>query len=175
MGTWTDNFVDYVEDLFQESSEKADWSGKNSTRARLKGAEMIAVAIYDWKKENPNEPVRLIGHSHGGNVAIMVANLLAEKEIEVVTLITIATPVREYVLTTDVGEFIHVYNEHDSVQRNGGPFPSIKTKSRTFEEATNVQVILEEKRRKNLYMISNHSIMHSNTEIWNKYIVPKLK
>lgn len=86
----------YVEKLFQESSEKLVWSGGNSTDARSEAAANFVTRVFEWHKENPDDPIRLVGHSHGGNVAILLANLLAEKGMEVETLITIATPVREY-------------------------------------------------------------------------------
>ncbi|QDS38133.1 hypothetical protein [Brevibacillus brevis] len=65
--------------------------------------------------------MRLIGHSHGGNVSILAANVLEHEGIQVETLVTIATPVREleYYLEYPVGQHLHVYNERDAVQVNG--------------------------------------------------------
>ncbi|RXZ81566.1 hypothetical protein EBB07_14700 [Paenibacillaceae bacterium] len=56
--------------------------------------------IYDWHVAHPEEPIRLVGHSHGGNVAIMITNMLAKRGMDIETLITIETPVREYQLET---------------------------------------------------------------------------
>lgn len=43
-----------------------------------------------------------------------LVNLLAEKGMYVETLITIATPVREYKLETKVGQHIQMNNNRDS-------------------------------------------------------------
>ncbi|UHA71890.1 RHS repeat domain-containing protein [Paenibacillus sp. 481] len=175
--TWKPDFIDYVEELFEESSEAVVWSGGNTTGAREEAAEDLTNQIYDWHIDNPTEPIRLIGHSHGGNVAIMIANKLAERDMSVETLITIATPVREYKLETKVGQHIHVYNNYDLVQRNGGSVNKSMKAKRTFKGAQNVEVILPPERRKRIkdgLGISNHSIMHSNKQIWREYIQPLL-
>ncbi|KOP65496.1 hypothetical protein AMS62_09710 [Bacillus sp. FJAT-18019] len=189
-GTWSnpekswgkdDSFDKYVEGLFNESSERLEWSGGNSTGARSETAEEIFKKVYEWRLENPNDPIRLVGHSHGGNVAIMVANLLAEKGMEVETLITIATPVREYQLdkNTSVVQHIHLYNNIDLIQANGGSaWLGGYTLTREFYGAENVRVTDAEKPgvfSPNGGPIDAHSSMHSNIKIWKKYIEPKLK
>lgn len=113
--TWTTDFIDYIGNLYSEDVATHRWSGGNNKSARSEGAEALAEEITMWRKENPDEPIRLVGHSHGGNVAIMVANLLGEEDIKVETLVTIATPVRGYQLKQEVGQHLHVYNERDGV------------------------------------------------------------
>ncbi|WP_028592988.1 RHS repeat-associated core domain-containing protein [Paenibacillus assamensis] len=179
--TWTSNFVKYVEKLFNEKSEKLIWSGDNNIDARSEAAEGFVTQIYDWHKKHPNDPIRLIGHSHGGNVAIMLSNLLAEKGLEVETLITIATPVREYTLdkNTSVGQHIHLYNNTDQVQSNGGSVWLLgATLSRKFKGAENVRA--KDAEQPGVFSpkggpIDSHSSMHSNINIWKKYIEPILK
>ncbi|MBG9587208.1 RHS repeat-associated core domain-containing protein [Cytobacillus firmus] len=180
--TWSDDLVDYAENLFKEDSDTLEWSGDNTNGARTDAAEAFVNEVYAWHLENPNEPIRLVGHSHGGNVGIMLANLLAKKGMKVETLITIATPVREYELETEVGQHINVYHGKDDVQRLlGGPLSSLgRTFTRQFEGADNVQVrfgfIMET-------LISNfevmrihvHTMMHSNVDVWEKYIEPVLE
>ncbi|MNW53657.1 hypothetical protein D3C74_312230 [compost metagenome] len=108
----------------------------------------------------------------------MLANLLAEK---VETLITIATPVRGYKLdkNTSVGQHIHLYNKKDQVQVNGGSaWLLASTITRKFKGAENVRAKDAEKPgvfSPNGGPIDSHSSMHSNIDIWNKYIKPKLK
>ena len=171
--TWTDDFVTYVEKLFNESSDKLKWSGGNSKGARSKAAEVFMTKVYEWHKKNPNDPIRLVGHSHGGNVAILVANLLAEKGMKVETLITVATPVREYKLNTVVGQHIQMYNNRDIIQSDMGGrwWLAGFTFTRKFKGADNVNA----KDGDTGNSKTSHSSMHSNVDIWKKYIEPILR
>ena len=171
--TWTPEFRKYVEELFNESSETLDWLGKNTKRNRSESAEAMFDKIYKWHKENPDEPIRLVGHSHGGSIAIMVSNMLAEKEKKVDTLITVATPVREYKLETEVGQHIQVYNNRDSVQMDmaGRMWLLGMAITRAFANAENVRAKDGETGTK----VQAHSTMHSNPDIWEKYVEPILK
>ncbi|SEG78766.1 RHS repeat-associated core domain-containing protein [Paenibacillus sp. UNC499MF] len=171
--TWTSEFVDYVRKLFNEPVKEENWTGENNTKARSEAAQDIFNDIYQWHLDNPYEPIRLVAHSHGGNVGIMITNLLAEKDVKVDTLITIATPVREYKLETEVGQHIQVYNKYDGVQNHGGSLPGGGAAyDREFKGAENVEVKLS------LWYyfrpIQSHSVMHTNIDIWKKYIVPIL-
>ncbi|WP_374021043.1 thioesterase domain-containing protein [Paenibacillus thiaminolyticus] len=163
----------YVEGLFNESSKKLEWTGKNSKGARSDAAEDFVNTVYEWHSKNPDEPIRLVGHSHGGNVAIMLANLLEKKGTKVETLITIATPVREYKLKTEVGQHTHMYNNRDIVQGDmgGSWWWAGSTFTRKFKGADNVRAKDGETGTK----IQAHSTMHSNVDIWKKYIEPILK
>ncbi len=51
-----------------------NWSGGNSDEERHKAALGLAIHILATRKGD--EPITLIGHSHGGNVAIEAANIL---------------------------------------------------------------------------------------------------
>ncbi|WP_440115587.1 RHS repeat-associated core domain-containing protein [Paenibacillus sp. QZ-Y1] len=171
--TWTPDFVKYVEGLFNESSKALEWTGKNSKGARSDAAEDLVKTVYEWHSKNPDEPIRLVGHSHGGNVAIMLANLLEKKGMKVETLITVATPVREYKLKTKVGQHIHMYNNRDSVQgeMGGSWWWAGSSFTRKFKGADNVRAKDGEIGTK----IQAHSTMHSNVDVWKKYIEPILK
>lgn len=165
--TWKSDFKKYVGELFNNEVVKApDWSGKNNPGARKDGAQKVYNKIIEYHEEHPDEPIRLVGHSHGGNVAILVTNMLAKKDIKVETLITIATPVREYQLDegVTVGQRIQVYNKFDSIQVLGG------SSTRTFDDATNIKVtgITHD-------IIKSHSAMHSKVKIWKKFIAPNIK
>ena len=105
-------FIKYVGKLFSESFFSPRWTGGNNEEARSIAANDIFANIIDWHKKNPDEPIRLVGHSHGGNVAIMVANKLSDAGINVTNLITIATPDRGYLLDNDtkVDQHLQVYN-----------------------------------------------------------------
>lgn len=49
--------------------EELNWSGSNSTRARLSAARRLRERILQLRAENPHAQLFAICHSHGGNVA----------------------------------------------------------------------------------------------------------
>lgn len=112
-----------------------------------------------------------MGHSHGGNVSIMATNMLAKRGVHVDTLITIATPVREYRLKTKVGQHINVYNHNDIIQVNGG-FWGLGEAKRKYPGAENVEVKLSPYYFK--HPIEAHSVMHNNPNILDKYVKPRV-
>jgi hypothetical protein len=176
--SWTrqdSKFISYVEGIFNEEVSEYNWSGGNNQKARLTAAQKLADIIYEWSLENPDEPVRITGHSHGGNVGIMAINILAKKGVKVETLITIATPVRGYKLEKDtqLGQHIHLYNTADEVQVNGGNAWLLGAAGREFKNAENVKVKLSFWRE--FRPINSHSIMHGNMKVWKQYIEPRLK
>lgn len=137
------------------------WIGGNSESARKVAAEDIINLIVK-KKKNPDKPIRLIDHSHGGNVAILLTNLLEEKGMEVDTLITIATPVREYKLKTKAGQHIQMYNNRDSVQMDmGGMWLIFSPTTRKFKSAENVRAKDAEKSGTKIQV---HLEMHSRRD-----------
>lgn len=59
------------------------------------------------------------------------------------------------------------------VHYNGGALKEALEAERLFlGQAVNVEVKLPWYRKVTTYHISNHSYMHSNIKIWNKYIKP---
>lgn len=71
-----------------------NWNGKNTYAARHKAAEKLVKHILDTKANN-GQPITLIGHSHGGNVAIEAANSLIEKHgmsPDQINIVAINTP-----------------------------------------------------------------------------------
>jgi len=168
--TWTDDFKTDVGGIFNQPVHTPDWSGKNSNGARQNAAQDIANSIINQYDRNNPTPIHLAGHSHGGNVAILVSNLLEKEGIRVDTLVTIGTPVREYQLNyittigppgssplTNVKQHINVYNRGDGVQVIGGSIWKGGEAGRTFLDAINVEVI-PEKMYKRIY---NHSFMYA--------------
>ncbi len=102
------------------------------------------------------------------------------------TLVTIATPVREYQLEKGVvvGQHINVYNNSDQVQVRGGPVTkhiaaiyfngllgALQTSAkRTFN---NTKTNINAKNAGQWYNpIESHSSMHSNIDIWKEHIAP---
>lgn len=68
------------------------WTGENSDSGRESRAKQLVE--YVLKNRKPGEPISLVGHSHGGNVAIEAANILVRdhkiqpNEINIVALNT---------------------------------------------------------------------------------------
>jgi RHS repeat-associated protein len=95
------------------------WSGNNTNRARRKAAKDLANHII--KNRDPNQPLTVVGHSHGGNVGVLAANILKKKGVQVDNIITINTPVREYQLDEGAAtRHVNIYQEWDPVQAGGG-------------------------------------------------------
>jgi pimeloyl-ACP methyl ester carboxylesterase len=95
------------------------WSGNNTSQARIKAGSDLANFII--KNRDPKQPLNIIGHSHGGNVAIMAANELKKDGIQVDNIITINTPSREYQLDQGAARnHIQIYQDLDPVQGNAG-------------------------------------------------------
>ena len=63
------------------------WSGNNTHRARMDAGAHLARLI---ERDNPGQRIHLIGHSHGGNVALVGVNNLPEQRVE--SLIALANP-----------------------------------------------------------------------------------
>jgi carboxylesterase len=63
------------------------WSGENTHQARLDAGAQLARAI---EKEDRTRRVHIIGHSHGGNVALVAANHLSARKIE--SVVVLANP-----------------------------------------------------------------------------------
>ena len=132
--------------------------------------------------EHPDEPIRFVGHSHGGNIGILLANMLHSDGIKTETLITIATPVRnEYQLKNGaVNQHINVYNDGDNTQLLGGSSFLLIGAKRTFKGATNIKVPTANKffgypsPMPFAAFGDNHSYMHNNIALWNAYIAPQI-
>jgi len=67
------------------------WSGRNSHRARLHAAEALAKQLGETFSEHPEAEHHLIGHSHGGNVALYV---LRDPRVcgRIASIVCLATP-----------------------------------------------------------------------------------
>jgi len=104
------------------------WSGANSSSARLSAARALARFVKHYKFK-AGEQLNLVGFSHGGNVAITAINLGLGRAVD--NLVTLGAPVRpDYQLTLPafVKNGVALYDPHDRVQSNGGGrvvFPAI--------------------------------------------------
>lgn len=146
------------------SNFKFEWSGGNYASMRTNAAKQLIEYIQTVRSENnisKDEPVTLVGHSHGGNVSIEAINMMADmEEFEGITinLMTINTPVRpDYQLSEKAQSRVthfNIYDEKDFVQISGGAsmivFPDNESNAmgtgefgragRKFNNATNINV-----------------------------------
>ncbi|MDL2297213.1 hypothetical protein LJC37_04580 [Bacteroidales bacterium OttesenSCG-928-E04] len=134
MKTWKDMAGIYAGTKKAFNDDRAtnnfNWGGGNYSQCRTTAAKELITHIMEERTSagvDANEPITLVGHSHGGNVAIEAINMMVEMPefdgIEI-NLLTLNTPVRDdYQLSEKAAErtnHVNVYNEKDVVQKSGG-------------------------------------------------------
>ena len=92
-----------------------------------------------------DEPITIAGHSHGGNVGIIAANIMSSMSIfngRTINILTINTPVREYQRSESLinqGKHINIYDPNDPVQVSGNyDTPSMKDMRTDFDGSMNL-------------------------------------
>lgn len=68
------------------------WDGANSIVSRNKAAAGLARELERLAIQHPNDPIVIVAHSHGGNVALRAAHIAGKPSIENLRVITITTP-----------------------------------------------------------------------------------
>ncbi len=163
------------------------WSGYNTNKARRKAAIQLADHIMKNRDPYQSQPITLVGHSHGGNVSVMAANILKKRGVQVNYVITINTPVREYQLDAGAADkHVNIYQHYDPIQGNGGnkinipdkvivlptgaviptsfegsvkPTGEVGPAGRTFDDATNIPLPFD---RKHIHD------SHNTPELWKR-------
>lgn len=112
------------------------WDGLNLHKSRTSAAMDLANMIEATR--TGQEPITIVGHSHGGNVGIEATNILIERGIEVDYLVTINTPVRKkdgkqnhYELSSLAKKevkHLHIAHKNDYVVLDYGGGDNIKNK-----------------------------------------------
>lgn len=133
--------VEGTRQLFRITNNKTgnasfSWAGKgngltNTKSDRKKAARKLARHVVNTM--NGNEDITLIGHSHGGNVAIQASSMLRKyfdsngyKDIKI-NLITVSTPVDNKDGSVEnpathgsaINQHTHLYNDSDPIQTEG--------------------------------------------------------
>jgi RHS repeat-associated protein len=120
-GNWAAVFGETV-----DQTKKFDWSApsffkSNQSFTRQAAAIKLAHELIAYKKDNPDAPINIVAHSHGGNVAMIAANIVKEQGYKVDNLIIIGTPENGTELVEGATDmFVSVYSEDDMVQVSGG-------------------------------------------------------
>jgi len=99
----------------------------NNKKDRNKLANKVVKEIVNILKKNKNEPIRLTGHSHGGNVQKLVTQKLAKKGYKNIIddMMFLGTPVRDdysinYKVLKPNAKILNIYDRSDLVQIHGG-------------------------------------------------------
>jgi hypothetical protein len=167
-GTWSssDSITHNVKLSFEEISRRAvftpDWDGKDLAASRYKAAESIIKSVTSMFTRNLK--LLFYGHSHGGNVAILVINQLIQRygyKPDQIRLITVNTPVREdYQIEDSRLKQINVFNPFDIVQVRGGEYLLkcifVDCSERTFSNAINLSY--KESRAEEYYEVVTNPI-----------------
>lgn len=93
---WTENAVSTIMQLTNNTTSNTgfSWENKSGITNNSHDRNEAAKALVDYISANrvQGEGVTLIGHSHGGNVAIQAAKMFYEQTGERIDIIAIATP-----------------------------------------------------------------------------------
>lgn len=95
--TWTRPGSDLHAALVAEGCKvvRFAWSGRNSHRARTGASEGLAEHLRGQFRDNPTAKQIVVGHSHGGNVALHAVNHGRNSNSKIkrqVSVVTLATP-----------------------------------------------------------------------------------
>lgn len=104
--------------LESDKAEFVRWLGDNKVDTIVKKATEIKNKVL----KSGYRSINLIGHSHGGNIMIVVAYLLSKhSHVKIFNLITLNTPAREdFQLSASLNiNHIHLYNSRDFVVKVG--------------------------------------------------------
>ncbi len=70
--------------------QRLQWSGANTVTSRLNAIEALSTHLETIISKSPSRHIVLVGHSHGGNIALKVAQRFASHKT--LSLVTLATP-----------------------------------------------------------------------------------
>ena len=68
------------------------WDGRNSIVSRNKAAIVLAELIKSLAREASGDPIVVVAHSHGGNVALRAAHIASAEAVANLKVVTLATP-----------------------------------------------------------------------------------
>jgi pimeloyl-ACP methyl ester carboxylesterase len=141
-GTWSNgtadtfptSFVNAVQKHFDDPNARFfNWSGADNDAARQSAAFALAEQIRAYKKKHPCEPIRVVAHSHGGNVALLTSQ---KPGVEIDELVTLGTPIMPaYRPGAGLDAWVNISSTGDQVQDH--PLPTLSA-DRTDPAAFNI-------------------------------------
>ena len=84
------NIASELGDAFELVFDRIDWTGRLNHRARIQAADDLANLIRSHRAKSPGAHIYVVGHSHGGNIAIYAYNSLGRNELS--GIICLSTP-----------------------------------------------------------------------------------
>ena len=137
-GTFSKDFIHHVMNYYGDPNARFfNWSGRNWDSARIEAGYELARRIRAYGREHPCEPIRIVAHSHGGNVALVASQRLPASMID--ELVTLGTPIIEpYAPGASIQHWVNVTSYGDHVQAN--PFPYLFQSAHDYQDATNIHL-----------------------------------
>ena len=149
------------------SNTSFEWTGKLSDKARTSAANGLVNHILENRKIG--EPISLIGHSHGGNVAIEAANILIEKHgisADEINIVALNTPRSDN--STLKHDDVNLYNInaiHDRVQSFGAD--TVILGGSQEPDNYDLSIYYEDQLKSFLVDLSNHvGPASENVKVW---------
>jgi RHS repeat-associated protein len=121
-GTWSSSaqafdppFFRHVMRYFNDKNARFyNWSGDNCDKERKTSGFELGRLIREYRKNHPNEPICVVGHSHGGNVALIASHV---QGVRIDTLVTLGTPIMSvYQPGPGIRTWHNIYSINDRVQ-----------------------------------------------------------
>jgi RHS repeat-associated protein len=175
-GTWSDSTTfnpSFLERSLNSLGENRavclfNWSGDNTGAARSVASYELARYIENYKFK-PGEKLNIIGHSHGGNVALDLSHITGRK---VNNLVLFNTPIRDDYRPkiANIEKLINVYSPSDKVQTMGG-YNYYRSDANEFGEAQRTldgAINIEVTDRANGPVESHSSLM--NAQVWDQHV-----
>ena len=150
------------------------WSGGNSDEERHSSAEQLVE--YILKNRKPGEPISIVGHSHGGNLAIEAANILVKKhniQANEIKIVALNTPREKDITLKNSDVTLYSINGRgDLIQQVGSDYASPNTIPR---ENVDISIFYDDK-KKNSIIPWNPDVNHVGPDNVNvKEWLPKLE
>lgn len=126
-GTFWNHVNSLTSDVYAGANPYS-WTGSNKHSARVNAAQ----DLVNWVGLNPSGYLRIIAHSHGGNVCLLATRV----GLNVNKLITLGTPIRlEYLPDLkQIGSLHNVFSTVDRIQTPAGTIPNTRGEGRTLGE-----------------------------------------
>nr|KKS45522.1 MAG: YD repeat protein [Candidatus Giovannonibacteria bacterium GW2011_GWF2_42_19] len=114
----TNPLIQNASQTFNEPAELFEWSGGDNHWERLYAASRLAAEINAHPFQ-PGEQLNLVTHSHGGNIAFLVSQMIDRK---IDNLVTFALPVRSDYQpdSSKISNMVNLYSQADLPQVMAG-------------------------------------------------------
>ncbi len=169
--TFAKTYINHLQHLYPTFNKKITfynfgWNGMLSRGERQKAAadlyNQIVAKFYNKKNKNPQ--ITIIAHSHGGNVALNLAQQeeIQKNKVKIKHLILLGTPIQketEKLVSHEIFETVYnIFSTGDKIQIMD-IFTSSKGSSRTFKNIRNMTKIKQ-------ISIKTEKVNPNHLELW---------